>query len=411
MTPLSNNGEFTSFPIPNIANPIPSLKEIKRIDKIAAKTNANRIVDIPSGIGFCLYVTRACLDAVGPLSEEFGPGYLEDADFCLRAREQQFRSVCAPSVYVGHAGSKSFGGEKRSLVVRNLRILEQRFPNHRFECATFMAADPLRTAREAIERVLVATPRHPRLLVTGTGAIAEVARERARKLAPKAGHVMILEVSHSVDGARVKLVNPDGGVPQSLEFALADSKERKALVELLQSMQPSRIEILDPANVPFQLVDLLLGLRTTYDIFVADAGLLGPRDRAAFGRSATSPDRDEKQVASKGIAGAGSEQDDKDWLDRWRTIAAGARRILAPCPQAKAFATSVLPGRKIDKIWHSTKRRRRAATQDRRGCRPSSRSRTGARLRSRTMAHERDCTQIAYHAPGDFDYCRWRHTR
>ena len=122
VTPLSNNGEFTSFPIPNISNPLPSRKEIIRIDRIAAKANSDRIVDIPSGIGFCLYVTRACLDSVGPLSEDFGPGYLEDADFCLRAREHGFRNVCAPSVYVGHAGSKSFGKEKRSLVVRNLGV-------------------------------------------------------------------------------------------------------------------------------------------------------------------------------------------------------------------------------------------------------------------------------------------------
>ena len=41
-------------------------------------------------------------------------------------------------------------------------------------------------------------------------------------------------------------------------------------------MQPSRIELLDPANIPFQLVDLLLELKVPYDIFVADAGLLGP---------------------------------------------------------------------------------------------------------------------------------------
>ena len=91
VTPLSNNGEFTSFPRPNIANPLPSRREIERLDRIAAKANAGRVIDIPSGIGFCLYVTRACLDAVGSLSEDFGHGYLEDTDFCLRARSQGFQ--------------------------------------------------------------------------------------------------------------------------------------------------------------------------------------------------------------------------------------------------------------------------------------------------------------------------------
>ena len=159
MTPLSNHGEFTSFPAPNIFNPLASPAEIGKIDAVAATRNRGRVVDIPSGIGFCLYVTRACLDAVELLSEDFHRGYLEDVDFCLRAREHGFRSVCATSVYVGHAGSRSFGQEKRALVVRNLRVLERRFPSHRPECAAFMFADPLRTARQSIERALAPTAR------------------------------------------------------------------------------------------------------------------------------------------------------------------------------------------------------------------------------------------------------------
>src|SRR5262249_23219036 len=52
VTPLSNNGEFTSFPIPFIINPLGSNADVERIDRIAAKINVDRIVDIPSGIGF-----------------------------------------------------------------------------------------------------------------------------------------------------------------------------------------------------------------------------------------------------------------------------------------------------------------------------------------------------------------------
>ena len=52
----------------------------------------------------------------------------------------------------------------------------------------------------------------------------------------------------------------------------------------MQSMQPSRIEFLDPANVPLSLVDLLLRLNVPYDILIADAGLLGPRNKQAYRR-------------------------------------------------------------------------------------------------------------------------------
>jgi hypothetical protein len=64
VTPISNNGEFTSFPVPNTQNRMPSYEEIEAIDRMAAEVNAGRIVDIPNGIGFCLYVTRKCLNAL-----------------------------------------------------------------------------------------------------------------------------------------------------------------------------------------------------------------------------------------------------------------------------------------------------------------------------------------------------------
>ena len=40
----------------------------------------------------------------------------------------------------------------------------------------------------------------------------------------------------------------------------------------------------------------------------------------------------------------------ENWTDRWQGIAKGAKRILAPCAQAEAFATNVLPGLIIDNI-------------------------------------------------------------
>ena len=182
VTPLSNNGEETSFPVANEANPIGGHDDVMAIDAIAAKANAGRIIDIPNGTGFCLYITRECLDAVGLLSEDFYRGYVEDVDFCLHARARGFRNVCAPSIYVGHAGSKSFGREKRALVVRNYAVLDRRYPTYHAETAAFDFADPLLPSRQAIERSLPQVALRPRLLLTGAGFMASVAAERARQI-------------------------------------------------------------------------------------------------------------------------------------------------------------------------------------------------------------------------------------
>jgi O-antigen biosynthesis protein len=356
VTPLSNNGEFTSFPIPFRSNPLGSLNDVGRINAIAAKVNAGKIVDIPSGIGFCLYVTRACLDQVGPLSEHFERGYLEDVDLCLRSRELGLRNVCAPSVYVGHAGSKSFGTEKRSLVIRNLRVLELRFPYHRPECTAFMEADPLRPARQAIEQLAASVASNPRLLVTGPGSVGAIAKERARRIASAAETAMILEVHHLPDGPAVKVVNASRAMPQSLQFGLSEAHQQKSLLALLKSNKPSRIEFLDPTNTPQHLVDLLLALKVPYDLFIADAGLRGQYDRE-FCASATHHVGPSQPSATGANAHSAVS---KNWMAHWQKMAAGAEKILAPTPEAEAFASSILPSLKIAKAYELSTKPQRA---------------------------------------------------
>ena len=137
--PLSNNSEISDFPKPNTKNPIGEFEDVRRIDRAASNSNLDVVVDVPNGTGFCLYISGGVLGCRRPHLEIFQRGYLEDIDFCLRARERGFRNVCAPSVYVGHAGTRSFKTEKRSLV-RNLSVLDRRFPIFRTESAASIAA-------------------------------------------------------------------------------------------------------------------------------------------------------------------------------------------------------------------------------------------------------------------------------
>ena len=330
--PLSNDG----FPV--LGAPIETREDIETLNAIAGTTNAQRTIDIPSGIGFCLYVTRACLDAVGLLAEDFGRGYYEDADFCRRAGAHGFRNVCTPSVYIGHAGSMSFGQQKRSLVMRNSTIIDRRYPTYHAEWAAFGAADPLRAAREAIELEAPLVPAHPRLFVTGVGAVNEIARERARSIATKSKSALILAVHHRSDGARVKITNSTGdAMPQSVQFTLTEAGDREALGNFLESMRPSAIEFLDPANTPLELVDVLLSLDIPYDIFIADGGLFGSHYEKGCA------------VRCLGIREAAKPRNDA-WVDRWGAIAEGSHRILVPCPHAEALAAKSLPRPVVDKL-------------------------------------------------------------
>jgi GT2 family glycosyltransferase len=82
------------------------------------------------GIVFaCAYIRRDALDAVGGLSEDF-ESYFEDTDYCLRAREAGFRTVCCGQVTLVHAEHGSTSDDPsafESLFLRSRAVFERKW--------------------------------------------------------------------------------------------------------------------------------------------------------------------------------------------------------------------------------------------------------------------------------------------
>ena len=74
-------------------------QQIGSLEKDVNQYNADR--DVQSVVGACMYIKRAVFDAIGPLNEAF-VSYFEDTDFCLRAAETGFRTVCAGNMTLIH---------------------------------------------------------------------------------------------------------------------------------------------------------------------------------------------------------------------------------------------------------------------------------------------------------------------
>lgn len=214
INPLSNHGEFVSYPRPFHQNSF-SESQWRRVDRQAERCGKGEVIDIPSTTGFCSYVTRACLNAVGGLSYAFAEGYLEDADFGLRAREAGFRNVCDLSIYVPHIGSTSFKSAKKALVARNRVALARRFSDHEAECSAFLAADPLAPARARLETALAADSPRRRLLV-GPARWRDALRLRAQALAEEGVGAIIA----FFEAGRMTLRGREGAAPQNVEIAV-----------------------------------------------------------------------------------------------------------------------------------------------------------------------------------------------
>ncbi|NPD65600.1 glycosyltransferase [Lichenicola cladoniae] len=195
VTPFSNDASILSYPDSGKRNKAPDRAGTDGLMALAASANPDRVQDIPTGNGFCLYVRRDCVDQVGLLREDlFAQGYGEENDFCLRARHLGWRHVAALGVYVAHYGNVSFGAARTELMRRNLDVLNRLHPGYNDMILAHIAADPLAPARRRFDlarwvqarRARIARDAAPRsvLLITHDqgGGVERVVRERARQL-------------------------------------------------------------------------------------------------------------------------------------------------------------------------------------------------------------------------------------
>ncbi|MBS9719405.1 glycosyltransferase [Tianweitania sp. BSSL-BM11] len=147
VTPLTNNGEICSYPHFIRDNFRPLEISDAELDRFASEENPGFIVDAPTGVGFCMYIRNALLDAVGLFDLVFGAGYGEENDLCQRGLAAGFRSTITADTFVTHYGGVSFGASKAKRIDNAIRLISERHPNYLAEVGDFIREDPLRPAR------------------------------------------------------------------------------------------------------------------------------------------------------------------------------------------------------------------------------------------------------------------------
>lgn len=152
VTPFSNNATICSYPRFNYDNPYPLELSFENLDVLASKVNRLESVSAPTGVGFCMYMTRSSIDKVGFFdAKTFGKGYGEENDWCQRAIKKGWHNLIAADVFVRHYGSASFQGEKHSRVVAAMKLIDNLYPEYHKTVQAFVKDDPLRTYRENLD--------------------------------------------------------------------------------------------------------------------------------------------------------------------------------------------------------------------------------------------------------------------
>ena len=277
VVPFSNDAEFTSFPVPNLANPLERYSRRAEIDTVMRASAGSEVADLRIGTAFCMYITAACRGATGRLSNLYLRGYGEDGDYCALARERGFRTVCAAGVYVGHAGGQSFKREKRALVLRNRRVVAGRFPEEHAAAVAFSRLDPLKRIRADIEINLPISGRVDLFVApAGQSAIIDLAVGSAFENGSTVP--VILEWLRSAGRLVVTVKGRRAALPQSLRFCLDDADDRLALKNYLDRLAVERMILVDHVAIHPGLLDAVAGVTAARVALVTR----GPRLRATM---------------------------------------------------------------------------------------------------------------------------------
>lgn len=152
VTPFSNNATICSYPVFCADNELPAGLTLAELDGLFRQANRGQSLNLPTAVGFCMYIRRACLDQVGRFDEAAFPrGYGEENDFSRRARKAGWRNVLCADTFVWHTGSVSFGAEREGLLASSAATLARLHPDYAGEVAAFVRADPVAPLRRSVD--------------------------------------------------------------------------------------------------------------------------------------------------------------------------------------------------------------------------------------------------------------------
>ncbi|MBL8299927.1 MAG: glycosyltransferase [Rhodanobacteraceae bacterium] len=131
-TAVSDNAGAFSVPELEQHNPFPQEWTFTDAALALRQQAGSAYPRLPTGNGFCLYLKRAVLDAIGVLdAQAFPQGYGEENDWCQRAEAAGWHHVIAGDVLVRHARSQSFGEQRRhTLGAAGMAVLRARWPRY-----------------------------------------------------------------------------------------------------------------------------------------------------------------------------------------------------------------------------------------------------------------------------------------
>lgn len=330
VTPFSNNATICSYPRLQGTRKLPNGVSLASLNRAFWEANAGRSVSLPTAIGFCMYIRRACLDEIGLFDEEaFGKGYGEENDFCLRAISEGWDHLLAADAFVFHAGEVSFQDTSSPGKARAMEILRTRYPHYETSVAEHVQrgeAEPMRIAATAARYRLSGLPV---VLMIGHhlgGGTEKHMLELCERLQAQARCLVLMPKKDHEGVVILQAAEPDDGL--HLELPLRDHVQ--FLVDLLKSFAVSRVHVHHLVGMPDSIHDVVAGLGVPFDFTVHDYYAICPQINLAIdGRYCGEPDAGgcNQCIAKRPSFGA---RDIVWWRQKHAWLLDDAERVICP---------------------------------------------------------------------------------
>jgi O-antigen biosynthesis protein len=321
VTPFSNNATLCSYPKIGESQVMPTGDALARLDQIFATVNAQQCVEIPTGVGFCMWMNRVALNEIGAFDEAaFGRGYGEENDWCFRALAAGYHHVLCADTFVAHKGEVSFAQESGGRKSNAQAIIDARYPDYRAKVADFFERDPARPLRCAVDIARLKSSARPRILMVthgwGGGTERHV-RDLAQLVENESDFIML----RPERGNMLSLTWLRAGETFQVFFNAHSAFEQ--LLQLVDELGISRMHLHHVHGLPIEVLTIAERLHVPLDITLHDYFPITPQYHLSPGAAMPEDTAASVHNHAWGLSVA-------EWRSRFGALLIQAERVISP---------------------------------------------------------------------------------
>jgi GT2 family glycosyltransferase/glycosyltransferase involved in cell wall biosynthesis len=350
--PLTNAGALLSYP--NAEESKLDSVNVSELDDLAKKVDLPSIL-IPTPVGMCMYMRRDAMNEIGLYDENaFGRGYGEENDWSMRGLMRGWLYAAATNVYIGHAGTATFGSEKQKLLQNANQVLNLRWPTYFKGVEEYAKQSPLNYAKSKLDIARIGMIQNRTLVINhrlggGIEARLKTLTNSLFKDAiylryhPNASHILVF----------------DSGDTQYNFLPAIDSRVgTDGLINIIKELGITRISVQAfvgfDYNIPNWVMAVAEQTNIPYEVYLHDYYMVCPRVKMVTKNLefCTCQSANDCTNVIKEAGSCAGIIDVKEWRIMYNRFLAGADKIIAPSRDVKDRFLKYYPNLDISYIPH-----------------------------------------------------------